>query len=232
MFGDVLESQRQLLHVELQSDMECWVKWALAHDVHPAVIGFLRWRPELLFAQKDANLERGWPSPRSWERVGLMLNIIGVGNLRQLSSAVFDLVGNRADVEFIAFVEVSDSMEDILQMMLNPKVKVQIPAKADRTYVLCSAMVYPLWRWQDDKQTSALLDGFYRISLALPSSFAAMSMIDAMSDDEKRAGKLYTHPQYKAWADLHGRAFKKRMNNERLDDDVAANGEAGSSVAQ
>lgn len=222
----------RFMHVELQSDMESWVKWAIAHDVHPAVIGFIRYRPELLFAQKDENLERGWPSPRSWERVSSMLKIIGMGNLKQLCSAVFGLVGNHAGVEFIAFAQVSDSLEDTLAMMLNPKVKVQIPAKADRTYALCSAMVYHLWRGKDDKQTAALLDGFYRISLALPSSYAAMSMIDAMGDDETRAGKLYTHSQYKVWADRHGMAFKKRMNNERVDDDSAATSDAGSSVAQ
>ena len=222
----------RFLHVELQSDMECWAKWAIAHDVHPAVIGFLRYRPELLFAQKDENLERGWPSPRSWERVSSMLSIIGTGNLRQLCSAVFGLVGNRAGVEFIAFVEVNDSLEDTLAMMLNPKVKVQIPAKADRVYALCSAMVYHLWRGKDDKQTSALLDGFYRIALVLPSSYAAMSMIDAMGDSEERAGKLYMHPQYKVWAERHGMAFKKRMNNERPDDDSAADSDAEASVAQ
>ena len=222
----------RFLHVELQSDMECWAKWAIAHDVHPAVIGFLRYRPELLFAQKDENLERGWPSPRSWERVSSMLSIIGTGNLRQLGSAVFGLVGNRVGVEFLAFVEVNDSMEDTLAMMLNPKAKVQIPVKADRIYALCSAMVYHLWRGKDEKERAALLDGFYRIALALPSSYAAMSMIDAMGDDEQRAGQLYMHPQYKAWAERHGTALKKRMRNERCDDDSAADADAVASVAQ
>jgi hypothetical protein len=216
----------RFLHVELQSDLECWVKWALAHDVHPSVVAFLRYRPEMLFAQKDENLERGWPSPRSWERVAWMLQVIGNSNLRQLSSAVYGLVGNRAGVEFMAFIDVCDSLEDSLAMMLNPRAKLSIPKKADRIYALCSAMVYHLWRGNDDKRGAALLDGFYRISLALPSSFAAMSMIDAMGDSEERARKLYEHPQYKAWAALHGRAFKKRQRNEAYDEADAAEQDA------
>lgn len=204
----------RFLHVELQSDAECWNRWALAHDVHPAVLGFIRARPELLFSQQNENLERGWPSPRSWERVSSMLKLVGEGNPRQLIHVVYGLVGNHAGVEFMAFLEVSGSLEDVCQMMLNPKAKVAIPNKADRIYAVCAAMVYHLWRGHDDKQEARLLDGFFRLSLALPSSFAAMCMIDAMGDSDGRAEKLFTHPQYQAWAALHGTALKRRLSGD------------------
>ena len=32
----------RFLHVELESDVDCWSKWAISHDVHPATIGFSR----------------------------------------------------------------------------------------------------------------------------------------------------------------------------------------------
>lgn len=203
----------RFLHVELQSDVECWIQWALNHDVHPTVIGFLRARPELLFAQKDENLERGWPSPRSWERVSSMLKLVGKDNPRMLRSIVYGLVGDRAGVEFMAFLDVSDSLEDVLKAMLSPKSKASIPKKADLTYAFCSAMVYHLWRGQDDRREKTLLDGFFRLSLDLPSSFAAMAMIDAMGDSEAKAEKLFSHPQYQAWAALHGTALKQRLSD-------------------
>jgi hypothetical protein len=201
----------RFLHVELQSDVECWVHWAIAHDVHPITVGFLRARPELLFTQKDQNLERGWPSPRSWERVSSMLKLIGNRDMRMLHSIVNGLVGNQAGVEFMAFLEVSESLEDVYQIMINPKAKFTISRKADRIYAFCSAMVYHLWRGQTDKQAQTLLDGFFRLSMSLPSSFAAMSMIDAIGENDQRAEKLFKHPQYKDWAELHGAAFKNRL---------------------
>lgn len=206
----------RFLHVELESDVDCWSKWAISHDVHPATIGFLRARPELLFAQKDENLERGWPSPRSWERVSSMLKLVGDQDPRLLRRIVNGLVGDRAGVEFMAFLEVSDSLEDVYRSMTNPKVKFTIPKKADRIYAFCSAMVYHLWRGQNDKQEMTLLDGFYRLSRELPSSFAAMTMMDAMGENEQRAEKLFVHPQYQDWAALHGTALKKRMNENPI----------------
>ncbi|NMA21146.1 MAG: hypothetical protein GX927_11260 [Lentisphaerae bacterium] len=206
----------RFLHVELESDVDCWSKWAISHDVHPATIGFLRARPELLFAQKDENLERGWPSPRSWERVSSMLKLVGDQDPRLLRRIVNGLVGDRAGVEFMAFLEVSDSLEDVYRAMTNPKVKFTIPKKADRIYAFCSAMVYHLWRGQNDKQEMVLLDGFYRLSRELPSSFAAMTMMDAMGENEQRAEKLFVHPQYQDWAALHGTALKKRMNENPI----------------
>ncbi|NMA47668.1 MAG: hypothetical protein GX945_14015 [Lentisphaerae bacterium] len=222
----------RFLHVELQGDVECWIQWAIGHDVHPTVIGFLRARPELLFAQKNENLERGWPSPRSWERASSMLKLVGKDDPRMLRSIVYGLIGNHAGVEFMAFLDVSDSLEDVLQAMLSPKSKISIPKKADRTYAFCSAMVYHLWRGQDERREKTLLDGFFRLSQKLPSSFAAMSMIDAMGDSDAKAEKLFSHPQYRDWAALHGAALKQRLRDgqtaaAKADTDSSADADAG-----
>jgi len=152
-----------------------------------------------------------------------MLKLVGKENPRMLRSIVYGLIGDRAGVEFMAFLDVSDSLEDVLQAMLSPKSKVSIPKKADRIYAFCSAMVYHLWRGQDERREKTLLDGFFRLSLELPSSFAAMAMIDAMGDSEAKAEKLFSHPQYQDWAALHGVALKQRLSDGQA---VAAEDEA------
>lgn len=63
----------RFLHVELGEDAEGWVAWALRHGILPVVTAFVRFRPGLLFNQEGENLERGWPTPRAWERVSLSL---------------------------------------------------------------------------------------------------------------------------------------------------------------
>ena len=210
----------RFLHVEMRDDAESWVRWALGHDIAPAVVGFIRFRPALLFSQKDENLERGWPSPRSWERVSHMLGALGTGDRALLPKVVDGLVGRRAGLEFMAFLEVEEDMADVLELMLDASRPVDPPEKTDRLYAFCSALVYNLWRGRTDEDEARRMDGFYRISAALPRDFAAMSMLDAMSGNAGHpmaecARKLYRHPRYAEWAARNGQGFARRMGERK-----------------
>ena len=201
----------RFLHVELESNADDWLDWAARHEIHPSVSGFIRFRPEMLFHQQDENLERGWPTPRSWERVSTMMKILPVDD-DLLRNTVYGLVGNRAGVEFMAFHETAIRM-DVKALMLDPSQEVKIPAKADLRYALCAGAAYYLWRGRDEAESRALLDGFFRISLALSSDFAALLMMDAMKYGEscRGAAKIYMHPQFKAWEAKHGKTFRKAV---------------------
>ena len=174
----------RFMHVELTEDVTAWGNWATKHGIHPSVTGFLRFRPECLLRQKDENLERGWPTPRAWERVSVMLGVLSKSNggvdESLLRSVVYGLVGNRAGMEFIEFHKLNTEFGDVRAMMLNPSAKVEIPSKVDRKFAFCSGMSYYVWRGKDEQESKALLDGFFRISLKLTSDFACMAMSDAM----------------------------------------------------
>ncbi len=205
----------RFLHVEMIDDVESWIAWASAHDIHPSVTGFIRFRPTCLFNQEGENLERGWPSPRSWERVSHMVKLLGDNSVSLLRKAVYGLVGNRAGVEFLEFFKMCATFDDILEMMTNPEMPVRIPPEADRRYALCSAMSYMLWRGKTDDDERSRLDGFFRISMALPPDFATMAMADVMSAqgkrDPARIARLRGHPAYREWMKKFGTA----MNRER-----------------
>ena len=62
-------------------------------------MGFIRYRPGCLFNKEGENPERGWTTPRSWERVSRMLVQFGSGNESLLREVVYGLVGNRAGVD-------------------------------------------------------------------------------------------------------------------------------------
>ena len=197
----------RFLHVELESNADNWLEWAVKNDIHPSVSGFIRFRPGMLFSQENENLERGWPTPRSWERVSTMMKVMTDNDL--LAPAIYGLVGNRAGVEFIAFHKTAHDLQ-VKEMMLGEK-EVKIPQKADLRYALCSAVAYYLWRGNDEDESRKLLDGFYKISLELSSDFAAMLMIDVMNAGAavKAAEKLYCHPSFKDWEKKHGKTFSK-----------------------
>ena len=193
----------RFMHVEIKDDQESWLVWARGNNIHPSVTGFISYKPSMLFNMEDENLERGWPSPRSWERVSEMCHICK-DNEKLLRKLVFGLVGNRAGVEFMAFYKLNAKFDNILDIMRNPKAKIVIPDQADQTYAMVSAMLYLLWKGTDAKDEAARINGFFRICLELPSSFSSMAVVAAMqgntkTPDPKFAEKLVKCPLFKDW---------------------------------
>ncbi len=206
----------RFLHVELGEDVESWAQWARAHDIDPSLIGFLRFRPECLFRQDGENLERGWPSPRAWERVSCMLAVMKGQAEGLVRKMVYGLVGNRAGLEFMEFRKLSESFADVRRLMLDPQAEIEVPDRADLKYALCAAAAYHVWRGRDEKESAAFLDGFYRLACALPSDFASMLMLDAMAGTKllpkaEACGRLFRHPSYREWAEKHGAALRKHI---------------------
>lgn len=205
----------RFLHVELAEDAAAWASWAVSSGIHPAVTAFIRFRPECLFRQDDENLERGWPTPRAWERVSVMLETLPADDELLRRKIIYGLVGNRAGCEFVEFYNINDAFENVHALMMDETLKPVIPVKADRKYALASALSYFLWRGADKQEEETLLNGFFRISCALSSDFACMTMMDAMTgcgviSSKEAAMKLYLHPRYREWSQLHGSAMKKR----------------------
>lgn len=206
----------RFMHVELGEDVESWIDWARGNNIRPEVMGFIRFRPEALFRQKGENLERGWPSPRAWERVSRMLDVMAGENENMIRKMVYGLVGNPAGVEFMEALKMSQSLEDVKKMMTDASAPVKIPERSDARYALVSAMGYYLWTGKDEKEENTLIEGFYRICMKLPSDFASMAMIDAVSGkegklDNAKMETMFNNPSFKAWEEKHGKELRKRI---------------------
>jgi len=211
----------RFLHVELKEDAEAWLAWARDNGVHPAVVGFIQYKPALLFNMDGENLERGWPTPRSWERVSQLCHMYKDSDEALLRKLVYGTVGNGAGVEFMEFYKINAEFANILDIMTDPKSKIVIPDRADRKYALCSSMVYLLWRGKDKADQAARLDGFYRICCALTSDFASMAVLAAIKSKDKavakeRASALLTHPRFAEWKEKHGAALKKGLDLSKI----------------
>ena len=202
----------RFLHVELVDDADSWHAWALGNDIRPEVIHFIRMRPSLLFHQEGENLTRGWPTPRAWERVSRMLDVMKGEEERMIRKMVYGLVGCGAGLEFMETMKMARQFEDVHRMMLDENAPVKIPEASDGRYALVTGMVYHLWRGE---QRERLLDGFFRISMQLSSDFASLAMIDAISGpggiDRGKRDLIYTHKSYQAWRKRHGAEMNKRI---------------------
>ena len=174
----------RFVHFEVEANAEDWIKWAVSNEINPSVVGFINFRPNLLFKMEGQNLEQGWPSPRSWERVSNCISMFN-GNSELLRKVVYGLIGNGVGLEFMEFFKMSAEFDSILEIMMNDKADFTLPEKADKKYAMVSAVIYHLWNGTDDADTEKRVNGFYRILMKMPNDFGAMMIKSAMLGNKK-----------------------------------------------
>lgn len=204
----------RLMHFDVDgSDSESWREWAVAHDVHPSVTGYIGYRPTNLLKMDAQSSEYGWPSPRSWERVSNIIPLFG-HNEQVLRKAVYGLIGNAVGVEFMEFHRINEQFDDVLTLMLDPKAKIKIPEKSDQKHAMASAINYLVWNGKDEEETKKRVDGMYRICMEFTSDFATMIVKNAMLGNKKvtRAQAI----KYVAGSKLFKEYAKKFGNSQKL----------------
>lgn len=209
-------------HVELKEDATSWVTWARKHDIHPAVCGFIQYKPSMMFNMEGENLTRGWPTPRSWERVSQLCENFKNEDENVLRTMVYGTVGNGAGVEFMEFFKINAEFDNVLEYMINPdkdtkKLIASVEGKLDRKYALVSAMLYLLWKGKNATDQAARVDGFMRIVNELSSDFASMAMIGAMegktpAEKTTHCSVLFKNAGFKIFQKNHGAALRKRLD--------------------
>ncbi len=200
----------RFLHVEVEAEAESFIDWANMNHLHPAVINFIRYRPEMLFSQDGEDLQRGWPSPRSWERVSTMLKIAEKNkNKTRLKFTIPGLVGLGAAGEFLAFYKdmyYLDRDVDVRKRLLSG-MEIPLPDRADKLHACCGAVAYHLKMEKESKNFDRMCESFLQFGLKLPSDFAAMLMSDVLAELEgtKRRELIISHPLYQEWMNKHVR---------------------------
>lgn len=96
----------RLIHLSLRAGADDWLaSYAVPHALHPAVIAFIRTRPDLLETTEDA-LRRGQMiacTPRSWARVAQVM--ASIDDRRRRDVMIAGIVGEAAAAEFILIAE-------------------------------------------------------------------------------------------------------------------------------
>ncbi len=221
-------------HLELRADLDPWCHWAIRRALHPDVIAFLRFRPECFF-RMEGDLERGWPSPRSWERVALTVEHGASLSETALALIVHGLVGRGAGTEFLAFRKLAGEVPDVTRLLRGDLV-VKLPERADQRYALCAALAHHVWR-APEAERKDWMTNFLRIGMQLPSDFAVMAMMDAMQQleddqDPDRVRLLFESQAYEGWRERHGSVMAHQFPHAVTDEDGArtravANADAG-----
>jgi hypothetical protein len=99
-------------HFEFDTHLDDWAAWAYGHGIDERLVGFLRFKPELLFDFDPARGEMAFPSPRSWEFAHRALQKFS-DRPDLLGDALQACVGQSCGVELKAFIDNLENLPDI-----------------------------------------------------------------------------------------------------------------------
>lgn len=120
-------------HVHIRADAECWCHWANQNDIDPYLIGFMKFRPNLIHSMEGADL-LAFPSPRSWAKASKVFDLPEGLRFR----AVAAIVGEGPATEVESYFKVLD-MPDFDDIVKDPA-RTMIPDEPASRYALSSLL--------------------------------------------------------------------------------------------
>ncbi|MDM8546635.1 AAA family ATPase [Candidatus Venteria ishoeyi] len=182
-------------HFEVDTHLDDWVAWAYQNQIDERIIGFLRFRPELLFDFDPAHNPVAFPSPRSWEfahravQKFMELPDLLLGGLQAC-------IGPAAGIELKAFIDNLENMPS-LDAILNGE-DVPVPKAIDLQYAVASALVGRAIRAKGSEDSQAVYGRILEYAGYFPQREMGVMLI---SDMQRAIGdELFRVPQFQAWA--------------------------------
>ncbi len=183
-------------HFDVDINLDDWVKWAYENNIDERVIGFLRFRPDLLFDFDPVHNPVAFPTPRSWEfSHRALMKFMKMPHL--LSGALQACVGPAAGIEIHAYINSMDQLPDIDGILQGQEVNV--PVEIDLQYAVAATLVARAIKAQDSDNASAV----YGHILDYAGKFKQREMgIMLVSDMHRVIGReLFCVPQFALWAE-------------------------------
>ncbi len=193
--------QARFIHIDARTDLDDVVGGdprlstsvnknpiAILRDWHPAVIAFLRFRPDLL--HKFDPKQRVSPNPRGWEFISDLLLRGGNTSFEVQHHLFAGVVGEGAAIEFSGFLKLYLSLPSIDEILLAPD-KVRLVTEPQTMFAVAAA----LGRRADRKSFGNAIKYMER----LPVEFNFMMVMNAVHRDST----LQSAPEFSRWATAH-----------------------------
>ncbi len=183
-------------HFEVDLNLDDWVAWAYQNGIDERIIGFLRFRPELLFDFDPAHNPVAFPSPRSWEFAHRALKKFE-SQPALLPGALQACVGPSAGVELNAFIASLDQLPDVEAILRGEETRT--PKEIDLQYAVAAALVGHAIRVRGTTEAREIHGNI----LSYAKYFRQREMGVMLVSDMQRAigDDLFDVPQFDSWAD-------------------------------
>ena len=182
-------------HFDVDINLDDWVAWAYENEIDDRVIGFLRFRPDLLFDFDPAHNPVAFPSPRSWEFAHRALQKFE-HHPELLQGSLQACVGPAAGVELNAFIASLDQMPDMEAILRGEDVPA--PQDIDLQYAVASSLVGHAIRAKSDDSALRVHGNILDYASRFPQREMGVMMV---SDMHRAIGQaLFEVPQFAKWA--------------------------------
>lgn len=163
----------RLCHLEIAADHESWHQWALGSGIHPLVVGFLDFHPELLMDLDAREDDYAFPTPRSWEMVSNLLCHVS-DNVPEIYPLIAGCVGSKAAYELWEWSEVSRNVPPVKEIFAGTHTG--IPARPMVLFALISGIV----AHAKGCGSAAELEPAIRYLARLPADFRTRALSDLL----------------------------------------------------
>lgn len=183
-------------HYEVDLNLDDWVAWAHLAGIDERIIGFLRFRAELLFDFDRAINPIAFPSPRTWEYAHRALQKFGaLPDL--LAGSLQACVGEAAAIECHAFIKSLDQMPDLDRIIAGEEQAV--PGEIDLQYAVASALVSRAARAKDSPNAGVIFNHILQYAMGFEQREMGVMLV---SDLHRVIGQaLFDAPAFSDWAD-------------------------------
>jgi len=168
----------RMIHIVLEAKFDDFKVWAIKNKIHPFIIGFLGFRPDLLSSEIPGASETNpaFCTPRAWSMLSNILNV--KEEISAINPIIYGTVGYGAGIEFLSFVKVYKNLPDIDAILSGESQSV--PQEPSALYALCAALIE---KYADHEHANNL----FAYVQNLPVEFNVMLIKDLITKDESIA---------------------------------------------
>lgn len=189
----------RLLHIEVEASFESWNVWAVKNNIHPMVLGFLKFKPNHLMVFEPKASELAFATPRSWEMVSNILSNVST-NMKVVYDLIAGLVGKAIAIEFKSWSKIFASLPNIEDIFEGRNVSV--PTQGDVCYALISSMLTYARIYKDDMRK---IENSITYAMKLTPEFSTILLKDYIYIEKDYIKKLLKSPVFNRWLASKGK---------------------------
>ncbi len=157
----------RFLHLEMKADFASWQDWAVLHNIHKDVVGYLGFAKQDLYDFDSKSSSRAFATPRSWTFVS---EILGDDDIDDITATdlIAGAIGEGLAVKFMAHRKVASKMPKPEEILKGKVTKLEIK-EVSAMYSLVISMCYELKdaveKKVPEKDFNSMADNFFRFMM-------------------------------------------------------------------
>lgn len=181
---DMAFFRNRMCIIQVEAQLNAWVRWAETHNVHPFLIAFAKKAPGIVFDTDVPVDEAPFCTPRTLVKTQDIL--VHVNDTGIATEAVCGLVGEGAGAELMAFMRVANQLPDFEEIVKQPE-KVMVPEAPDAQLAVTQMCAHRI-------STKNAVDVF-KYLLRLPKEF----QISALNTSLRKVPSLMSDEIFSKW---------------------------------